>query len=61
MLDEREKQILHYTYFDNLSQKEAGEKLGISQMHVSRLQRRAIKKLRDAIHSESLNAESHTT
>ncbi|MFS0784407.1 RNA polymerase sigma factor SigB [Bacillus sp. 1P06AnD] len=52
VLSEREKMIIQYTYLDNLSQKEAGEKLGISQMHVSRLQRRAIKKLREAIHAE---------
>ncbi|MEK5036880.1 RNA polymerase sigma factor SigB [Sporosarcina sp. FSL K6-3457] len=49
VLSEREKQIIQYTYIEQLSQKEAGEKLGISQMHVSRLQRKAIKKLQEAI------------
>lgn len=49
VLTEREKQIIQFTYLDQLSQKEAGEKLGISQMHVSRLQRKAIKKLQEAI------------
>lgn len=49
VLSEREKQIIQYTYIEQLSQKEAGERLGISQMHVSRLQRKAIKKLQDAI------------
>jgi len=49
VLSEREKQVIQYTYIDQLSQKEAGEKLDISQMHVSRLQRKAIKKLQDAI------------
>lgn len=53
ILSEREQDILRCTYFDNLSQKETGEALGISQMHVSRLQRRALLKLREAIHSES--------
>ncbi|MEH6941944.1 RNA polymerase sigma factor SigB [Bacillus sp. JJ722] len=53
VLTDREKMIIKYTYLDNLSQKEAGELLNISQMHVSRLQRRAIKKLREAIHAES--------
>ncbi|MEN1970540.1 RNA polymerase sigma factor SigB [Lentibacillus sp. N15] len=53
VLSEREQQILKYTYFDNRSQKETGELLGISQMHVSRLQRRALRKLREAIQSES--------
>ena len=49
VLSEREKQIIQYTYIDQLSQKETGELLGISQMHVSRLQRKAIKKLQEAI------------
>lgn len=53
ILSEREQEILRCTYFDNLSQKETGEQLGISQMHVSRLQRRALLKLREAIQSES--------
>ncbi|MEB7772797.1 RNA polymerase sigma factor SigB [Kurthia gibsonii] len=49
VLSEREKQIIQLTYLEQLSQKEAGERLGISQMHVSRLQRKAIKKLQQAI------------
>ncbi len=49
VLSERERQIIQYTYIDQLSQKEAGEQLGISQMHVSRIQRKAIKKLQEAI------------
>src|SRR5699024_3320810 len=53
VLSEREQQILQYTYFDNRSQKETGELLGISQMHVSRLQRRALRKLRDAVQSDN--------
>ncbi len=44
-----ERRIIQYTYLEDMSQKEAGEILGISQMHVSRLQRQAIKKLQDAI------------
>ena len=49
VLSEREKQVIQYTYIEELSQKEAGEMLSISQMHVSRLQRKAIKKLQEAI------------
>ncbi len=56
VLSEREQQILRCTYFDNLSQKETGELLGISQMHVSRLQRRSLRKLREAIKTESTEA-----
>lgn len=53
VLTERERKILQCTYFENMSQKETGELLGISQMHVSRLQRRSLKKLREAIQAES--------
>ncbi|RSK25667.1 RNA polymerase sigma factor SigB [Bacillus sp. HMF5848] len=45
-LSEREQKILQYIFFENKSQQAVGKKLGISQMHVSRLQRNAIKKLR---------------
>lgn len=60
VLSEQERQIIQYTYLENMSQKEAGLKLGISQMHVSRLQRRAIKKLRDAIfEEETIDSENN--
>lgn len=49
VLPEREQQILKYLFFDNLSQHEVGELLGISQMHVSRLQRRSLRKLREVL------------
>jgi len=53
ILSEREQRIIQCTYFDNMSQKETGELLGISQMHVSRLLRRSLKKLREAIQETS--------
>ncbi|KOP81118.1 RNA polymerase subunit sigma [Lysinibacillus sp. FJAT-14745] len=49
ILDERERQIIQLTYLEQLTQKEVGERLGISQMHVSRIQRKAIKKLQESI------------
>ncbi|WP_184405331.1 RNA polymerase sigma factor SigB [Geomicrobium halophilum] len=52
VLTDREKEILRCTYFEHLSQKETGEYLDISQMHVSRLQRRALQKLRESIRVE---------
>jgi RNA polymerase sigma-B factor len=52
VLSDREKEIIHHTYILNKSQKEAGEILGISQMHVSRLQRRAITKLKEALSAD---------
>ncbi|UOQ49106.1 RNA polymerase sigma factor SigB [Gracilibacillus caseinilyticus] len=56
ILNEREQLILKYTYFENKSQKETGEALGISQMHVSRIQRHALKKLREALLAENMEA-----
>jgi RNA polymerase sigma-B factor len=53
ILTEREQQILKYTYFENKSQKETGDLLDISQMHVSRIQRRALRKLREALQADS--------
>jgi RNA polymerase sigma-B factor len=52
VLTDREQSIIRMTFFDSMSQKQAGEQLGISQMHVSRLQRRALRKLREAIRVE---------
>jgi len=48
-LDRREREIIRMTFYENLSQKQAGDRLGMSQMHVSRLQRRALNKLREAL------------
>ncbi|MFJ3390999.1 RNA polymerase sigma factor SigB [Lysinibacillus sp. NPDC086135] len=49
ILDEREREIIQLTYLEQLTQNEVGERLGISQMHVSRIQRKAIKKLQEFI------------
>ncbi|EUJ19080.1 RNA polymerase sigma factor SigB [Listeria aquatica] len=55
ILDSREQKILQYTFIENRSQKETGELLDISQMHVSRIQRQAIKKLREALQNEEVD------
>ncbi|MEH7253051.1 RNA polymerase sigma factor SigB [Neobacillus niacini] len=49
VLDDREKQIIQWTFIEHKSQREVGETLGISQMHVSRLQKKAIEKLRKVL------------
>ncbi len=41
-LSERERRILHLRFVEELTQAEIGARMGISQMHVSRLLRRAI-------------------
>ncbi len=45
-LDEREKAIIQLRFFNDLSQAEVAKNLNISQMHVSRLQNRALTSLR---------------
>lgn len=47
-LPQRERQILYLRYVEGLSQSLVGEMLGISQMHVSRIERKALGKLRTA-------------
>ena len=49
VLDERERQILHLRFFEGLTQSQIAQQVGISQMHVSRLIRRALEKIRDEI------------
>ena len=45
----REQRILTMRFYGNLTQAEIGERLGISQMHVSRLLTRALGYLRDCL------------
>lgn len=53
ILPEREQDIIRLIFFENLSQQEVGDLLGLSQMHVSRLQRRALRKLREVLGADS--------
>ncbi|MER5883715.1 RNA polymerase sigma factor SigF [Streptomyces sp. NPDC001941] len=45
-LDERDRQIIQWRFADELTQAEIGQRLGVSQMQVSRLLTRTIKHLR---------------
>src|ERR687885_631435 len=49
VLDERERRILHLRFFKGLTQSQIAQQVGISQMHVSRLIRRSLEKIRDEI------------
>ncbi len=49
VLGKRERRILHLRFFEGLTQSQIAVELGISQMHVSRLIRQSIDKLREAI------------
>jgi RNA polymerase sigma-B factor len=48
----REQRILNLRFYGNLTQIEIGQRLGISQMRVSRLLTRALAYLRDQLASE---------
>src|SRR5207237_6877366 len=52
VLDERERKILHLRFFEGLTQSQIAQQVGISQMHVSRLIRRSLEKIREEIASE---------
>ena len=54
VLDERERRILHLRFFDGLTQSQIAQQVGISQMHVSRLIRRALEKIRQEIAVEDI-------
>lgn len=47
-LPERERTIVGLRFFDDLSQSEIAERVGTSQVHVSRLLRKALRQMRDA-------------
>ena len=51
-LDERERMILQLRFFEGLTQSQIAQQVGISQMHVSRLIRRSLEKIRDEIDPE---------
>ena len=58
ILSDREREIIQCTFIEGLSQKETGERIGLSQMHVSR--KELIKKLQQALNNKILHLESRT-
>ena len=55
-LDEREREVIALRFFDELSQACIARRLNVSQMHVSRLQQKALRRLRELMAEESLPA-----
>jgi RNA polymerase sigma-B factor len=55
-LDERERRLLHLRYFAGMSQPQIAKEVGISPIHVSRLTRRALVKLRAELGSAAPEA-----
>ncbi|MEU5884290.1 sigma-70 family RNA polymerase sigma factor, partial [Spirillospora sp. NPDC047279] len=48
-LPERELRILHLRFWGNLTQAQIADKIGVSQMHVSRLLNRTLTRLRNQL------------
>jgi RNA polymerase sigma-B factor len=48
-LPERDRTLLTLRFFENMSQSQIAERLGVSQMHVSRLLAKALATLREQI------------
>jgi RNA polymerase sigma-B factor len=51
-LPARDRRLLRLRFFADLSQAEAGRVLGLSQVHVSRLERAALARLREALEAD---------
>ncbi|MEU8588418.1 RNA polymerase sigma factor SigF [Streptomyces sp. NPDC048664] len=52
-LDGRDRKIIHWRFVEELTQAQIGERLGVSQMHVSRLITRIVSRLREGMLSTS--------
>ena len=52
VLAPRERKIVYLRYFHDLSQHEIAQRLGISQMHVSRLLRQSLDRMREALEQD---------
>jgi RNA polymerase sigma-B factor len=48
VLSDREREILRLRFVEDLTQSEIGDRMGLSQMHISRLMRRSVARLREA-------------
>jgi RNA polymerase sigma-B factor len=52
-LAERERQVIALRFFRNMTQTQIAERIGVSQMHVSRLLSRTLAKLRDGLGADA--------
>lgn len=59
-LPERERRIVVLRFFGELSQDQIAKELGISQMHVSRLLRRSLEQLSDAVRDRDSDDSAHS-
>jgi RNA polymerase sigma-B factor len=60
LLPERERQIVYLRFFEERTQTEIAELVGISQMHVSRLLRTSLRRMQDALAAGSRDRARQT-
>ena len=53
VLTEKQRRVIELRFFENLSQREAAQRLGVSQMSVSRTERSALKQMRMEMEPEN--------
>jgi RNA polymerase sigma-B factor len=51
-LDERERAVLRLRFVEDLTQSEIAERIGYSQMHVSRILRQTLRRIREQVEEE---------
>ena len=56
VLSDREREVLRLRFVEDLTQSEIGVRVGVSQMHVSRLIRQAVAELREAAEQDATHA-----
>jgi len=61
ILSDREREILRLRFVEDLTQSEIGQRVGVSQMHISRLLRDAITRLRETAQASEHAAATRST
>jgi RNA polymerase sigma-B factor len=61
VLSDREREILRLRFAEDLTQSEIGRRVGVSQMHISRLLREAVTRLRETAQASENPAATRTT
>jgi RNA polymerase sigma-B factor len=58
-LSERDREILHLRFVEDLTQSRIAKRMGISQMHVSRLIRAAVDRMEEAVDEDAVSGKVH--
>ena len=48
-LEEKERRLLHFRYFEEMTQVQVAEKMKMTQVQVSRLEKKILEKLREKV------------